>query len=43
MIDQGSINCGVQVQGIFSKIRGRFDIRQPVTTGVDQLLGQWEQ
>ena len=31
-IDQGSINCGVQLKGKFSKIRGIFDSRILVTT-----------
>ena len=27
---------------IFSKFRGIFDIRRPVTTSADQGTGQWE-
>ena len=30
------------MQGFFSKIRGRFDSRRPVTTEVDQAPGWWE-
>ena len=41
-IDQRSINCGVQVQGFFSKIRGIFYSRRPVTIEKDNAPGQWE-
>ena len=30
------------MEGKFSKIRGRFDSRIPVTTTEDQITGRWE-
>ena len=42
MIDRWSINWGVQVQGVFSKIRGMFDSRRTVTPASDQGIVQWE-
>ena len=38
-IDKGYIHCGVQVQGVFSKIRRIFDSIISVMTAADQGPG----